>query len=1733
MDVTLDAVLIRKISRIAQESGATLHMALLAVFGVVLGRWSRQDTFAIGTPVAGRSRVEIEPLIGFFVNTLALRMRLEGRHLTYRELVRRVRDTALSAYAHQDVPFERVVEEIQPERDTSRNPIFQVMFALLNVPLRDLTLPELDVSDFEVAPQTVQVDLEMSLFEAGDGSVSGRIHYARDLFDRPSMERFVAEFHRLVLEVAADPQADVGIAKAPDGFDAAVDAPAPDGSLSGKATWAIVTQAKSLDPPRKAGRKPVASRSLRKAETYAPPRSLDEEMACALFAEALGVARVGVTDSFFDLGGHSLLATRLLARVRSSLGIDTSLRAFFEVPTPEGLARRMAAARRGGGTAQPELGRASDADRADLSYAQRRMWFLERLQPGTSTFNVASALRLDGDLDAAALGRVFAALEARHESLRTRFIADVDHPRQIVDLPRPDPMAIVDLSGIPDPETERRLASEAATPFDLERGPLWRATLWRRSPREHVLSLVIHHIATDGWSMDLLIREMAALYEAFLEGRESPLAPLAIQYADWAAWQRAWLEAGESERQLSWWRQDLDGARPVELPADRPRPARRGLRGASVGFEIPPAAAEALARFAREEGMTLFHVLLACFQALLARHAATNDVVVGIPVANRTREESGPLVGLFVNTLAIRTRVDPDARLREIVRRVREKTLEAHARQDVPFEVVVEALAVERDLARNPLFDAMFVLQHGSGVERPVTGLRIETLVADTGAAEFDITLMIAESSGRLTGSLTYDTDLFEPASAGRLAGHYVALAEALGRDPDVTLGELDLSTPDERERIARSNRTDVPRPERTVTDLFEAQVARDGGALAVMGEEGSLTYAELDARAGAVARSLREAGVGPETGVGLLAGRTVESIVGMLGILKSGGVLVTLDASLPVERLARMLAAANVRAVVSERGLEHAAARAFQGRLPVIPLDAVGSHLEGEAPRRRPVHPSSAAYVLFTSGSTGEPKGTVVEHRAIADRLLCRAAQSGLCPGERALHFYSLMFDPALEEVLAPLVSGAAVVVHPDPRGETPAGWVERVARSGVTVAHLPVGFANELADDLARSGQRLPSPLRLIVVGGESPSGSRIADLLRAGREGLVVTNAYGPTEAVIEATAQDVAGRDACLDPVPIGMPLENTTVHLLDARMRPAPFGAFSEVFIGGVGLARGYAGRPAETAAVFLPDPFSRRPGARLYRTGDIARYRADGALVFAGRRDGQVKIRGFRVELGEIEAALLSAPGVREAAVLVSGESAHARLTGFIVPSDGTNFDPEAARESLRATLPEYMIPARIVPLGAMPLTISDKVDRRALLAHGDVERRGGPTAPRDELERRLAGIWHETLRTGVEDVHENFFDAGGNSLLALRLAAAVRRLLGRDLAVAEVFRRPTIAELAGALRAEPGEEGRPEGDGAFAALAPADIVRLRAGGGLAPLVCIHEIGGGVGAFASLASHLHPRRPVLGIQALDGTSRESLEEAAAGHADAIARAVPEGTVHLLGWSYGAWLAFEIATRLRERGREIGALILLDAAAPEAEPPAAPEAPGKTGKRDDVERRAISKRDGAGKRGSGSMGEGAALARAAAMLWGIEVDDSDPQRAIDAVRAAGVLPEALPDAEARAWLRGVAMRLEAAMGYRPCTYEGDAVVVRGTESIVARGQDEALGWAGLVTGRVTVAWAPGTHHSIVSGEGARSVAAIVERHAAHGAACKGISEKYAGSMESSAPRERAEDREGTR
>ncbi|MGH9869942.1 MAG: amino acid adenylation domain-containing protein [Candidatus Polarisedimenticolia bacterium] len=1390
----------------------------------------------------------------------------------------------------------------------------------------------------------------------------------------------------------------------------------------------IVLDALPLTPNGKIDRRalpPPGGAPSRRGVAVAPRSPVEREIA-RVWEEVLGIDGVSVTDNFFELGGHSLLATQVISRLRTALGVELPLRAIFEAPTVETLAS-LSGDRRQEAVARPCIPRAPDVIRRKLSHAQQRLWFLDRLAPGSAVYNVAGAFRIAGALDTGALDRALSEIDRRHEVLRTRIVETGDEPASIFAAPRSQVLAIEDLARSDDPTREamRRIHEQAATPFDLERDPLWRALLMRTGEREHLLSFVLHHLVTDGWSMDRLAEELALLYGAFAAGDSSPLADLPIQYADWAAWQRSWLEGGELERQLAWWRARLDGLERLEMPTDRPRPASRGLRGASLGFELPPREVAALERIARAEGASLFHALLACFQALLARHAASDDVVVGTPIANRAFEETERLIGFFSNTLPVRTRVDAGLTMRGLLRRVRETMLDAAAHQDVPFEAIVDALHVDRDVSRNPLFDAMFALQQPAAPAVPAAGLAFQPLAADTGATAFDLSLGMACEGGKVLGSLHYDADLFEPETARRFVSGLETLVRALGQEPDRLVEEIDLRPPHERGLEARVNATRVERPARVVHALVEEQAARAPGAVAVLDEDGPLSYGELDAMAGRIALRLRAAGVGPEQSVALLAGRRSSSIAGLLGIFKSGGVLVPLDASLPPARMAAMMRVTAVRAVVSERGLHRALP--VDGP-PVILLDALDL-AETRIPAFPMGSPSQAAYVIFTSGSTGEPKGSIVEHRSLADRTLAMAARMRLGPGDRVLHFLSPLFDASLSEILPALAAGATVVVHPDPQGETPAGFLDHVKEARLTVATLPVGLVHELADHVARAPAEIPPPLRLLITGGESPSAARAAALLRAACGRLALVNSYGPTETCILASDHTVSPDSEIRDPIPIGLPVDNTTLHCLDDRMKPVPVGALGEIHIGGIGLARGYAGRPAETAWSFVPDPFCSEPGARLYRTGDIGRRRADGSLVFMGRRDGQVKLRGYRIELGEIEAALARLDGVREGVASLRADRHGPSLIGYIVPAPGVEPDPSRLRAALRQFLPDYMVPADIVVLERMPRTRTGKVDRRALPAPA-VRGRLGDMAPRDDQERAIARVWGETLALETVDVEESFFEAGGHSLLAVRLVGSLRRELGLDLPVAAVFREPTVAGLAALWR---GTESPPGGRD----ISP--LVRIRSGSGLPPVVCFHAAGGGVADFARLAAHLDRRRSVYAIHGMDGRAPADVEKAGAHWADEIGRTLGSGAVHLVGWSYGGLVAYETARQLREKGRTVGALILLDASAPR---------PG--------------------------------------------MEDAVPAISPDA------LPAGVDERDALTWIAGMEARVAAARDYRPRPYEGDVVVVRGTES-ASTSHDDALGWEGLVRGRLTLAWALGSHESILEGEGARTVAAIVEQH----------------------------------
>nr|WP_280950027.1 non-ribosomal peptide synthetase [Methylocystis bryophila] len=1027
-----------------------------------------------------------------------------------------------------------------------------------------------------------------------------------------------------------------------------------------------------------------------------------------------------------------------------------------------------------------------------LSFAQRRLWFMEQLSPGEASYNVPAALRLLGELNVAAFSLAVNAIVQRHEALRTTFVVRDGVAAQVIAPALELAAPVVDLSGLDQAAQEveaQRLLSEAARrPFDLAVGPLLRVLVLdlgfrpATGEREHIVAFTLHHIVTDGWSTDVLLREFVTLYEAFAAGRPSPLPDLSIQYADYAVWQRDWLAGAVLDRQLAYWRERLAGAPALNLPTDRPRPAVQDHAGATYGFEVPQRVAEGLARLGRREGATLFMVLLAGFQLLLSRYSGQNDVSVGTPVANRRRVELEGLIGFFVNTLVLRTDLSGDPSFRTLLARVRETALGAQAHQDLPFERLVEEVQPVRDLSRDPLFQVMFVLQNAPMQELTLSGLRAEPVATESGASKFDLTLAVIDTGEGLNASFEYATALFDAGTIERLAGHYCTLLEGIVADPERRLSELPLLGEAERRRIlVEWNQTaaDYPR-DRLLHELFEDRAAQTPAATAVVFEDAQLAYGELNARANQLAHHLRSLGVGPDALVGICVERSLEMVVGLLAILKAGGAYLPLDPDYPRERIGFMLEDAKPRLVLTQARLRDR----LPERVNALLLDAHDHTISTLSPDNPvPVAaPHNLAYVIYTSGSTGAPKGVGVSHGGIPNLTRDQIERLKIGPASRVLQFSSLSFDAAVFEIATALISGARLAIAP---GEKRAGQalLDLLARERVTHALLPPVVLSTFAPSQSLA-------LQAIVVGGESCSPQVAARW----RDSCPILNAYGPTEYSVIATISESLSIG---DSAPIGRPIWNTQIYLLDGRMQPVPIGAAGELYIGGAGLARGYLGRADLTAERFLPDPFG-GAGARLYRTGDLARHRADGDIEFLGRIDHQVKIRGFRIELGEIEAALSRIAGVREAAVLArEDQPGDKRLVAYVAGREGTTPAAGELRAALQAHLPDYMLPSAFVTLDALPLTANGKVDRKALPAPdlGALQAHRY-VAPRTATEAALCRIWAQTLgleRVGVED---NFFELGGHSLLAVTLIERMRQE-GLQADVRALFVSPTPAALA------------------------------------------------------------------------------------------------------------------------------------------------------------------------------------------------------------------------------------------------------------------------------------------------------------------------------------------------
>jgi amino acid adenylation domain-containing protein len=1000
-------------------------------------------------------------------------------------------------------------------------------------------------------------------------------------------------------------------------------------------------------------------------EDFVAPSTPIEELLSRLWAEVLSVQSVGMRDDFFALGGHSLLATRLISRVRESFGVELPLRSLFEAPTVRDLSAHLEAALRDRlGEQAPPVVRVSRAERLPLSFAQQRLWFLHELEPTSSFYNVPVAVRLRGRFQIDAMQRTLNEIVRRHESLRTSFPTIEAQPVQSIAPALTLELPLIDLSTLPEEEREheaqRHATEEARAPFNLATGPLMRASLVRLGAEDHVLLVTMHHIVSDGWSMGVLINEVGTLYRAFIRNEPSPLAELPVQYADFAVWQRRWLAGDVFETHLRYWRRQLGGELPVlRLPADKPRPEVQSFRGSSESLQLPVPLVQALNALSKREGVTLFMLLLAAFKALLARYTEQSDIVIGSPIANRNRVELEGLIGFFVNTLTLRTDLSGNPTFHELVRRVRAVALEAYAHQDMPFEQLVEQLQPERTMSRNPLFQVMFQMENTPREELPLPGLVLSPVEVERVTTQFDLSFDVMENDEGLVVVAEYSTDLFNKATISSMLRRWQILLEGVVANPEAPLDELPLLTGAEREQLLDSwNETPQTFPaERSLPELFEAQVAARPGALAVVSDKEQLTFAELNQRANRLAHQLAACGIGPESLVGLCLEPSTHMIVALLGILKAGAAYLPLDPSLPRERLAFMIEDAKPVVIVTPEGLSTTDYR---------------DQSHGSDPDLiRRFDPRHLCYVIYTSGSTGTPKGVAVSHRSLVNHSLAVSAAYGLTTGDRVLQFASISFDVAAEEIFSALLSGASIVL-PSEKVIDSLGLLRLIEAEKLSVLNLPATFWHAWVRELAATGTSVPACLRLLVVGSEKVALEAF-EAWQQIASGARLINAYGTSETTITSTLYEpeasapASGAGASL---PIGRPIANTRVYILDHRLEIVPEGVPGELYIGGMGIARGYLKRPALTAERFIPDPFGLEAGARLYRTGDRARLLSSRQIEFLGRSDQQLKVRGYRIEPGEIEAALKRHPAVREAMVLAREDSSgDKRLVAYVTQS--------------------------------------------------------------------------------------------------------------------------------------------------------------------------------------------------------------------------------------------------------------------------------------------------------------------------------------------------------------------------------------------------------------------------------------------------------------------------------
>lgn len=1173
------------------------------------------------------------------------------------------------------------------------------------------------------------------------------------------------------------------------------------------------------------------------------------------------------------------------------------------------------------------------------SLAQRRLWFLHQLDPSSPLYNIVAPILVTGDLDVRALQQSLNEVVQRHESLRTTFGAVQGEPMQIVARSQTLEIDMVDLSSFPaaerESEIQRLLQREAQQPFSLASGPLLRTTLVRRGQSDHVLLLVMDHIISDGWSLAVLMREISVLYDAFHKRLPSPLQDLPIQYADFSEWQRKWLTGEVLEKQLDYWKQQLEGLPPaLELPTDWPRTMQPSSRGGEQSVRIEAHLTQALLRLGRQQGATLFMVLLAAYQALLSRYTAQEDISVGSPIAGRSRPQTEDIIGFFVNTLVLRTHFSGALSFTELLGRVKEVALGAYAHQDVPFEKLVEVLAPVRDIRRTPLFQAMFILQNTPPLQLRLGSASLRLLNIPSNA-KFELTLSLEESGDGIQGHLGYRADLFEAETILRMVGHYLRLLSGAVENPELSVATLPLLTDAEKRQLLEDwNGEARTYPlEKCVHELFEEHAMRMPNAIAVTGEEGQLTYKELNAQANQLARHLQRLGVGPEISVGILLEPSLAMMVAVLGILKAGGSYVPIDPIFPKERIGYILEDSQVPVLLTRSTMKD---RFADPGIHVLFLDAAEDLLRDYGQSNLPASATigTRVYTIYTSGSTGRPKGVVVEQRQILNYLYGILQRFGLQPGMQYAMLQPLAVDSSNTVFFPSMCAGGTLHTMPRDRASDPYVVQDFFRNHPIDVLKIAPSHMAALLE-ACPSSDLLPAGV--LALGGEGSHWHWMRDTVQRLAPATSKTFIhYGPTETTVGMLTNPVRDDAVQHGPlVPLGRPLPNTRAFVLDAAMQVTPIGVPGEIYIGGDSVARGYLNRPDLTAERFVPDPFGHRPGARLYRTGDLGRWLPEGEVEFLGRTDHQVKIRGFRIELGEVESALRQHDEVERALAIARDDGATGKqLVAYVTvkrvdtanPNEnGANAAesslPARLRDFLKQQLPDYMVPTAISVLDAMPLGPQGKVDLRGLPSPSadTMPRAGVAVKPHTMLQAQLVEIWEKILNTSPVGVTDDFFQLGGHSLLAVRMIAMVRNHFKRTISLQSLFRNPTITHLEKLLAGEQDESSSPI------------LVEIQPKGLGPPFFCVHPVGGNVLCYAELASALGTERPFYGLQSSPaGNNRAvTIEQMAAQYNEEIQRVQSNGPYLLGGWSMGGLVAFEMARQLRQQGKTVALVALFD------------------------------------------------------------------------------------------------------------------------------------------------------------------------------------------------------------